>query len=117
MKQFLEIVSQQIENFWWTENNSLSKMECRMGTESSDHITFKVTNDGTLAIIESTVFDGTDYRTMSPKHYSLATEEGQLIKKIITTSRSFLANDAELTNSYHELVANSEGIIRAFYNK
>lgn len=119
-KQFLEEVIENISNFWWTENDAIHKMESRMGANDSDHVIFKVSDDGSRCTMEITVFHGSSFKRLAEKTYSSVTEEGKLINSVYKTSRIHLmaiSKDEETSqiHRYHELVENSNQIIRKYF--
>lgn len=120
MKSFLQEVSENLDKFYWTENNALHLMESRMGAQGSDSVVFKIT-DSRQCIIEVVVYDGDCHQRIADKHYSLDSSEGKLINKIYIDSRVHIIQsnkreETKLLNKYHELVENSERIIRKHFN-
>lgn len=118
MIKFLQEVSDNIDEFYWTENNAPNLKESRMGAQSSDCVVFKVFDEE--GVMGATFYDGDSYQTMAEKPYSLDTPEGKLISKIYYDSRGHIIDsnkkeETKLINRYHELVAASEYVIRKHF--
>lgn len=120
METFIEEVLNNIENYYWTENNHIDVVGSKLGIDDTSNVVFKVVDNYTNVNVEITLRNGNDFKRLSTKTFSLDTKQGEEIVKVIKASRKYLIEiydegDSQLDDS-DELTKNAEEVINKYFN-